>query len=66
MTGDIFMNWIKQLDLSFKKQNRKILLLVDNCPAHPTNIPLENIKLHFLPPNATSKYSLWIKELSRL
>ncbi|KAE9528898.1 hypothetical protein AGLY_012473 [Aphis glycines] len=55
MTGDIFINWIKQLDLSFKKQNRNILLFVDNCPAHPTNIPLENIKLVFLPPNATAK-----------
>ncbi|CAI6354755.1 unnamed protein product [Macrosiphum euphorbiae] len=55
MTGDIFINWIKQLDLSFKKQNRNILLFVDNCPAHPTTIPLENIKLVFLPPNATAK-----------
>jgi hypothetical protein len=28
---------------------------VDNCPAHPTNIPLENIKLVILLPNATDK-----------
>lgn len=55
MTGDIFINWIKQLEFSFKKQNRNILMFVDNCPAHPTNIPLENIKLVYLPPNAISK-----------
>lgn len=55
MTGDIFTTWIKKLDLSFKAQKRKILLFVDNCPAHPKDIPLDNIKLVFLPPNATSK-----------
>jgi len=37
-----------------KKANRKILMFVDNCTAH-NNIPnLENIKIHFLPPNTTS------------
>lgn len=45
MTGDIFMNWIKQLDFSFKKQNRNILL--DNYPAHPISIQFKNIKLVF-------------------
>jgi hypothetical protein len=32
----------------------KILLLVDNCPAHPHIQDLSNTKLVFLPPNATS------------
>jgi hypothetical protein len=36
------------------KKKRKILLLVDNCPAHPHIQDLSNIKLVFLPPNATS------------
>ncbi len=35
---------------------RKVLLLVDNCPAHLKVIEgLRNIKLFFLPPNTTSK-----------
>lgn len=37
-------------------KKRKILLLVDNCAAHPLTAisKLGNIRLHFLPPNTTS------------
>jgi hypothetical protein len=41
------------LEQRIKAKNRKILLVVDNCPAHPHNQDLSNIKLVFLPPNAT-------------
>ena len=34
-------------------EDRKILLLLDNGPAHP-QAKLNNIKLAFLPPNTTS------------
>ncbi|KAH1225169.1 CENP-B 2 [Glycine max] len=35
---------------------RRVLLVVDNCPAHPRNIEgLRNVELFFLPPNMTSK-----------
>jgi hypothetical protein len=37
-----------------RRKNRKIVLQVDNCPAHPHIHDLSNIKLVFLPPNATS------------
>ena len=37
-----------------KLKGRKILLLVDNCPAHP-EMTLSNVKIVFLPPNTTSK-----------
>ncbi|KAK2579996.1 hypothetical protein KPH14_011995 [Odynerus spinipes] len=30
-------------------------MFIDNCPAHPKNVELRNIKLIFLLPNATSK-----------
>lgn len=30
-------------------------MIVDNCPAHPKERGLQNIKLVFLPPNTTSK-----------
>lgn len=56
MTGEQFVLWVKQMDAKFRKKNRKILLLIDNCPSHPKNIQgLSNIKIVFLPPNGTSK-----------
>ncbi|GFU40003.1 tigger transposable element-derived protein 4 [Trichonephila clavipes] len=55
MTGDLFKNWIHQLNAIFGKQKRKFILFVDNCPAHPKDIPTTNIKIVFLPPTATSK-----------
>jgi hypothetical protein len=35
MTSSIFEQWIKDIDRSMTRQKRKILLFVDNCPAHP-------------------------------
>ena len=54
MTGELFTNSIRKLDKTMKKQGRKILMLVDNCAAHPKIQTLENVKLAFLPPNTTS------------
>lgn len=51
MTGTLFTNWIQQLDRLFGEQKRKIILIIDNCPAHPKDIPTANIKLVFLPSN---------------
>ena len=53
MTSFIFSNWIINWNDELKKNNRKILLLVDNCSAHP-QLDLSNIELKFLPPNTTS------------
>lgn len=56
MTSEIFEKWLLNLDKHFQLQNRRVLLLIDNCPAHP-NIDhrLKAIKLIFFPPNTTSK-----------
>ena len=54
MSSELFEEWIKELDRSFGVQKRKIALIVDNCPAHPTVTWLEWIELIFLPPNTTS------------
>ena len=37
-----------------KKEDRKVLLFLDNAPSHPTQLKLENVKVQFLPPNTTS------------
>lgn len=54
MTAEIFEREIRKWDKTLDKQNRQILLLVDNCPAHSAVPNLNNIKLVFLPPNVTS------------
>ena len=35
MDGDLFTEWVKELDRKFEAQDRKIALIVDNCPAYP-------------------------------
>lgn len=54
MTGDIFRQWLHQLNNSMVHQGRHILMFVDNCSAHP-DVQLSHVKLTFLPPNTTSR-----------
>ena len=54
MDSALFEEWVRELDVKFEKQNRKIALIIDNCPAHPTIADLSNVKLIFLPPKTTS------------
>ncbi|XP_026462657.1 tigger transposable element-derived protein 4-like, partial [Ctenocephalides felis] len=49
-----FEKWIRDWDRDLVKKNRKILLLVVNCPAHPNIADLKSITLAFFPPNTTS------------
>ncbi len=55
MDGDLFKEWVKELDSKFVAEKRKVAVLVDNCPAHPEVTELKAINLVFLPPNTTSK-----------
>ena len=55
MTAELFSNWLKKLDQYFAKKNKKVLLFVDNCPAHPKDVELDFVKVVFFPPNATSR-----------
>ncbi len=54
MTGDRFTAWLKDLNAQMVRKNRKILLVIDNCPAHPKNVSLTNVHIEFLPANTTS------------
>jgi hypothetical protein len=56
MTGAIYEKWLLELDKKFAAQKRKILLFVDNCPAHPKSVQakLKNVKLEYFPPNLTA------------
>lgn len=55
MTSALFQNWVTSVNEDMKKKKRSILLIVDNCPAHPEIPGLSNLTLKFLPPNTTSE-----------
>ena len=54
MDSDLFEEWVREQDRKFECENQKILLIVDNCPAHPQIGGLKAIEMCFLPPNTTS------------
>ncbi|XP_061379926.1 tigger transposable element-derived protein 4-like [Danaus plexippus] len=54
MTPDIFEKVLRKWDSRLRNNKKKIILFIDNCPAHPKIENLTNIKLAFLPPNTTS------------
>ena len=52
MDSFLFDEWVKELDRKFEGQNRKVALIVDNCPAHPSiEEGLKAVEVIFLPPN---------------
>ena len=53
-TSALFQEWVTAWDAALAIDRRKILLLVDNCTAHPHIDTLKNIRLEFLPANTTS------------
>jgi hypothetical protein len=54
MTTEIWTEFLRNLNKKMRENNRKIALIVDNCSVHSL-IPLSNVKIVFLPPNATSR-----------
>ncbi|XP_066259361.1 tigger transposable element-derived protein 4-like [Euwallacea similis] len=55
MNSEIFINALREWDEELRRKKRKIILLVDNCPAHPDVKNLMWITLVFMPPNTSSK-----------
>ena len=55
VTQRIFNDWLQSIDLQFKRQNRKVLLFVDNFSGHSKPIEMENIVIKYFPENMTSK-----------
>ncbi|XP_022778438.1 tigger transposable element-derived protein 6-like [Stylophora pistillata] len=54
MTSQLFCEWLDIVNNQMRNSNRKIILIVDNCAAHP-QVERSNIKLVFLPLNTTAK-----------
>jgi len=47
MTGELFEEWVVAFDRKMKRQKRKVLLFVDNCPANTDVANLSATKLVF-------------------
>ena len=54
MASVLFEKWLTDWDRELKLKSRNILLILDNCAAHPNLDCLTNIQLQFLPPNTTA------------
>ena len=54
MDGTLFEEWLHELVRKFEIQGRNVVMIVDNCPAHPEVLGLKAINLQFLPPNGAS------------
>lgn len=54
MTAEFFSDFMRNLNTEMMKARRKIIVFIDNAACHP-HLELENVKLEFLPPNATSE-----------
>ena len=54
MDSILFEECVREVDRRFTKEGRKIILLIDNCPVHPSIDNLVSTELIFLPPNTTS------------
>ncbi|UYV62923.1 hypothetical protein LAZ67_2002512 [Cordylochernes scorpioides] len=54
MTSYLFEKWLLNLDKKFTKEKRKVILFIDNCTAHNSIPPMENVEVIFFPANMTS------------
>lgn len=54
MDSELWLKVMKKFNEKLQKENRNILMFIDNCSAHPNTLKLSNIKFVFLPPNTTS------------
>ena len=54
MTLFLFKEWLETVNERMKRENSKIILILDNAPVHPIDIELSNVELLYYPPNVTS------------
>lgn len=57
MTGELFENWLKALDLKITQQKFQIVLCINNCKVRPSAIMLQlkSANVKFTLPNTISK-----------
>ena len=62
MDGNLFAEWVKQLDNKLVAEGRKIALIIDNCPSHNRIDNLQAVELISYLQTQPPKRSQWIKE----
>lgn len=63
MTCKTFHEFLLAMDRKMAVQNRKIILFVDHCAAHPKDLAhLNNVRVEFLPPIQHRYCNLWTRE----
>ncbi|XP_033218296.1 tigger transposable element-derived protein 6-like [Belonocnema kinseyi] len=55
MTGNLFEEWLTDLNQQMEKSNREIMLLVDNATSHNCTKILSHVTVKFLPPYLISE-----------
>ena len=53
--SEIFNKILQRLNKKMQKNNQKIMLYIDCCPAHRIERQFDNISVKYLPKNSTSK-----------
>ncbi|XP_056017299.1 tigger transposable element-derived protein 6-like [Ostrea edulis] len=53
MTSLIFCEFFRKFNARMRRENRKVLLIMDNAPSHAEPL-LSNVRIHYLPPTTTS------------
>jgi hypothetical protein len=53
MTAATVYEWLNTFNAKMKKENRNVILSLDNATCHP-NVALSNVKIAWFPANATS------------
>jgi hypothetical protein len=54
MESELWLKVMKKFNEKLQKENKNILMFIDNCSSHPNTSKLSNIKFVFLLPNTTS------------
>ena len=54
VSGELFEKWLYELDNKFHHEGRKVVMIIDNCPAHPHIENLKAMTIFSLPKNTPS------------
>ena len=59
----MFEERVRELDVKFEKEQRKVSLIVNNCPAHPEIVGLKSVQIFFYLLIHCLLYNPWVKGL---
>ena len=51
VNATLLAKWLKKLDQKMRSDKRKIIIFIDQCPAHPSGCEFSNGKVKFFPAN---------------